>query len=83
MIGQVSPNLVGGRPIEEREEEEDDCKGGGGGRELERGFRKIGKRKFRQEQEGERKAKKFVSSIFSLRSLLMYLRNIVPAYIKA
>ena len=82
MIGQVSPNLVGGRPIEEREEEEDDCKGGGG-RELERGFRKIGKRKFRQEQEGERKAKKFVSSIFSLRSLLMYLRNIVPAYIKA
>ena len=49
MIGQVSPNLVGGRPIEEREEEEDDCKGGGG-RELERGFRKIGKRKFRQEQ---------------------------------
>ena len=30
MIGQVSPNLVGGRPIEEREEEEDDCKGGGG-----------------------------------------------------
>ena len=82
MIGQVSPNLVGGRPIEEREEEEDDCKGGGG-RELERGFRKIGKKKFRQEQERERKAKKFVSSIFSLRSLLMYLRNIVPAYIKA
>ena len=82
MIGQVSLNLVGGRPIEEREEEEDDCKGGGG-RELERGFRKIGKRKFRQEQERERKAKKFVSSIFSLRSLLMYLRNIVPAYIKA
>ena len=82
MIGQVSPNLVGGRPIEEREEEEDDCNGGGG-RELERGFRKIGKRKFRQEQERERKARKFVSSIFSLRSLLMYLRNIVLAYIKA
>ena len=82
MIGQVSPNLVGGRPIEEREEEKDDCKGGGG-RELERGFRKIGKRKFRQEQERERKARKFVLSIFSLRSLLMYLRNIVPAYIKA
>ena len=56
---------------------------GGGGRELERGFRKIGKRKFRQEQERERKAKKFVSSIFSLRSLLMYLRNIVPTYIRA
>ena len=82
MIGQVSPNLVGGRPIEEREEEEDDCKGGGG-RELERGFRKIGKRKFRQEQERERKARKFVLSIFSLRSLLMYLRNIVPTYIRA
>ena len=30
MIGQVSPNLVGGRPAEEREEEEDDYKGGGG-----------------------------------------------------
>ena len=82
MIGQVSPNLVRGRPIEEREEEEDDCKGGGG-RELERGFRKIGKRKFRQEQERERKARKFVLSIFSLRSLLMYLRNIVPTYIRA
>ena len=50
---------------------------------LERGFRKIGKRKFRQEQERERKARKFVLSIFSLRSLLMYLRNIVPAYIRA
>ena len=82
MIGQVSPNLVGGRPAEEREEGEDVYKGGGGG-ELERGFRKIGKRKFRQEQERERKARKFVLSIFSLRSLLIYLRNIVPTYIRA
>ena len=57
--------------------------GGGGGGELERGFRKIGKRKFRQEQERERKARKFVLSIFSLRSLLIYLRNIVPTYIRA
>ena len=56
---------------------------GGGGGELERGFRKIGKRKFRQEQERERKARKFVLSIFSLRSLLIYLRNIVPTYIRA
>ena len=55
----------------------------GGGGKLERGFRKIGKRKFRQEQERERKARKFILSIFSLRSLLMYLRNIVPAYIRA
>ena len=36
MIGKVSPNLVGGRPVEEREEEEDVYKGVEG----ERGTRK-------------------------------------------
>ena len=53
VIGQVSPNLVGGRPIEEREEEEDDCKGGGG-----EGNQKEGLEKLERESLGKNKKEK-------------------------
>ena len=44
---------------------------------------KFGEIKLRQEQEREIKVREFVLSIFNLRTLLMYLKNIVPTYIRA
>ena len=44
---------------------------------------KFGEIKHRQERERGRKVKEFVLSIFSLRTLLVYLENIVPTYIRA
>ena len=43
----------------------------------------FGEIKLRQEQEREIKVREFVLSIFNLRTLLMYLENIVPTYIRA